>query len=298
MTRTGWERKTPVPQAATFVDGHLGGAAVAGEGHRVTGCGGELVGGADLRASGAGPAPPPAQARRIVQVGVDLPESGVARQRPGRRHRRRQVTKGLAHIRAVGHDVDHPVAAGSGDQGDQLASHRGLGRPSRSPQPCQHRECDRPLEKRQLDHDRRDDEGVASGEFGLAGRDLAGSVVGPARGMDLTAPAPKQCVIDRHGDRRPGRGQPANDQPQHDQAEVVGTPAGGGEEPVRPAVMPHTGHPRRGQHPAHRPPRRGRDQTGQQGGEGVEPTDGETRPGRLQQAGQRSRQTLTATHSP
>jgi len=184
------------------MDGHLGDRTVAGECHRFARRGGELVGCADLGAA-HGRAPAPATDEGWgVEVGVDLPESGIGWQRPGERRVHGEVAEGLTHVGAIGNDVDDPVAAGSGDQADQVPGQHGLGRTTRAPQPGQQRQRDWSVEKRQRDDDRRDGESVASGQFLLSRRDLAGSVIGPARGVDLAAPATKQGVIDRDGDRR------------------------------------------------------------------------------------------------
>src|SRR5882757_5164554 len=90
--------------------------------------------------------------------------------------------------------------------------------------------------------------------------------------------------------------QPADHQAQHDQPDLVEAPAGGGEEAVSATVMPHRVHPRPGEHPAHRAPRRHDNQTGEQRGERSEPARGETRPERPKYLGYRPRKTLGSLH--
>jgi hypothetical protein len=103
------------------------------------------------------------------------------------------------------------------------------------------------------------------------------------------ATAAEQGVINGHGQRRSDRYEVTDDQPQHRQAHGVGVPAGAGEEPVRPAVMPHPGHTRTGEHAADGSVRRLGNHPGQQGHERSERRGGEARPERLQHASQRPR---------
>ena len=52
----------------------------------------------------------------------------------------------------------------------------------------------------------------------------------------------EQGVVDRDDHRLPGGHQQRHHQPRHGQAQLVGVPAGAGEEPVRPVVAPAAGH--------------------------------------------------------
>jgi hypothetical protein len=124
---------------------------------------------------------------------------------------------------------------------------------------------------------------VPRGELFLTGGDVPGAVVGTHRGVRLAASAAKQRVVegDHHG--RTDRHQPPNYQPEQREPELIETPPGGGEEAMRPAVMPHPSHPRGGEHPAHGPPRRCGDQSRDQGDERVERTRGEARPEPIEQ---------------
>jgi len=54
----------------------------------------------------------------------------------------------------------------------------------------------------------------------------------------------------------PGRDQQRHHQPRYRQAQVIGAPAGTGEELVRPVMRPGPGQARPGQHAAHGPPPR------------------------------------------
>ena len=72
----------------------------------------------------------------------------------------------------------------------------------------------------------------------------------PGHAEHLLTRASEQGVIDRDGDRRTGGQQPGNDQVSQGQPDLVGAPAGGGEEPVRPTVMPEAFQPGAQQHPA------------------------------------------------
>jgi hypothetical protein len=150
---------------------------------------------------------------------------------------------------------------------DQLASEHGLRGSGLAPQACQHRQCDRSVQERQGDHDRGDHEGIAAGEFLVALDDFQRPVIGPMRGMDSAAGAAEQGVVNDNHRRCVDRHQIADDQPQHGQPDRIGLPAGGGEEPVRPAVMPHPGQPGAGQHAAHGSARRLGEHPGQQGHE-------------------------------
>ena len=71
------------------------------------------------------------------------------------------------------------------------------------------------------------------------------------------------------------------------QAQVIGAPAGAGEEPVRPVVRPGPRQARPGQHPAHRPLPGLREEPAGQAAEGAERRGGEQRPEHGQQARQR-----------
>jgi hypothetical protein len=82
--RAGAEHAAPQTSLMVNLDG--AGAAVAGHGDRDGGRGrGQLGGGADPGAVDPGPAAAP-QTRRVVEVGVDVPEAGVAAWRPGQGH--------------------------------------------------------------------------------------------------------------------------------------------------------------------------------------------------------------------
>ena len=241
----------PVPQATALVDRRGVGAAVAGHRDGRPGAGGELVGGVDAVNAAAGSAPSAAHARRVrrvVQVGVDFPEGGVPGQRPGERDVDREAAQCLADVGAVGDHVNEPVGASGGDQLDQITGQRGFGRCAWAPQPRQRGQRHRSVEEQQRDDDRGDDEGVAPGEFVLALGDLPRPVIRPARGMNFPASAAEQCVVDGDLDRGVEWQQPAHDQLQQGQAELIRAPAGGGEKPMRPAVMPDRAHTGGGEH--------------------------------------------------
>jgi hypothetical protein len=72
--------------------------------------------------------------------------------------------------------------------------------------------------------------------------------VGPERAVDLGAAPAKQAVI--HGQVQVGarRHQGRHDQPGHRQAQLVGRPGVGGEEPVHAVVGDHGLHPGADQH--------------------------------------------------
>jgi hypothetical protein len=120
-----------------------------------------------------------------------------------------------AQIGAVGDDVYGAAARVGGDRLDELAGDDGLGRPPFAPQPGQHRECNRPVQERQGDHDRGDDEGVAAGEFRVAFGHFRGAVVDPVRGIDPTAGTSEERVVDGDQERRADRQQMADDHAQH-----------------------------------------------------------------------------------
>jgi hypothetical protein len=66
----------------------------------------------------------------------------------------------------------------------------------------------------------------------------------PCDAEHLATGAFEQGVIDHHGDRGSLRQQPIHDQGEQGEADRVGAPAGGGEEPVRPRVMRESFQPR------------------------------------------------------
>jgi hypothetical protein len=150
-----------------------------------------------------------------------------------------------------------------GDHLDHFPGQHRFGRPVTAPQPDQHRQRDGPVQERQGDHDRGDDEGVAAGEFLVALGHLQRAVVAPVRRIDAAAAAAEQGAVNGDHQRCADWNQVADDQPQHGAAHGVRVPARGGEEPVRPAVMPHPGQPCAGQHAARRSARRLGDHPGQ-----------------------------------
>jgi hypothetical protein len=93
----------------------------------------------------------------------------------------------------------------------------------------------------------------------------------------------EQRVVDRHLQSAPGRQQPFGDQAGQGQTELVGAPAGAGEEVVRAVVRPQARQPRAQKHPAHRATSCLHDQACGQGREGLERRRGETRTRHLQQ---------------
>ena len=280
----------PGPQAAALADGHGGGRAVPGyRGSTARAGGGKLGRRADPGAPGARPAPPAAAGRRVVQLGVHLIQAGMAGQRPGQRDPGREAAQLGADIGAVRRHVHDPPAARGrgGDQLDQLTGQGRPGRPAPAPQPGGHRQRHRPAQERQLRDDRRDHERVAARDLLPALRHLQRPVIGPARGEDLAAGPAEHGVIDRDHDRGAGRDQPAGRQPQHRQPDRISAPGRSGEEPVRPAVMPHPAQPGPGQHAAHGAARRAGDQSRGQHRERGERRRGEARPELLQQLHQR-----------
>lgn len=127
-----------------------------------------------------------------------------------------QLTQGFADVGAVGDHVNSAVTPRHGDEPDQFLGQRGLGRPARVPEPGQHGQRDRPFEERQLNDDRGNDAGVASGEFVLTRGDLSGAVVGPARGPYFPAMPAEQVVVHGESDRGASGHKPTDDQTQHD----------------------------------------------------------------------------------
>jgi hypothetical protein len=79
------------PQTPLVMNRDGGRPAITGDGDWCGGHRGGQVGRrADPGAVDPGPSPSP-QPRRVVQVGMDVPEAGVAAQRPGQRHVRREL---------------------------------------------------------------------------------------------------------------------------------------------------------------------------------------------------------------
>jgi hypothetical protein len=194
-----------------------------------------------------------------------------------------------AQVRAISNHVHRAATRMGGDRLDQLAGDDGLGRTAPAPQPGQHRQRNRPAQKRQRDDDRGDHESVATGQFCVAFGHFRGAVVGPVRGINPTAATSEQSVVNGNQQRRAEWHEMAHHEPQHREPDHVGVPAGIGKEPVRPAVVPHPGQPGTGQHPTHRPARGRGDQPSQQRDERSERRGGEARPERLQHAAQRPR---------
>jgi site-specific DNA recombinase len=154
----------PRPQAAAVADGDPGRLAVAGQrGGHAGGGRGQLRRGADPGAPGAGP-PAGAPQRRVVQLGMDLVEAGVAGQWPGQAHPRWQAPQLAADIGGIGDHVHRAAAPGRsrGDQLDQLPGQLSLGRAALTPQPDGDRQRRRALQERQRHNDRGHHERVAA----------------------------------------------------------------------------------------------------------------------------------------
>jgi hypothetical protein len=147
-------------------------------------------------------------------------------------------------VGGVGHQVDGPLGKRAGQQPDQGAGQLDRGGGLAAPQPKQHRQAGRPAAKRQRDDDPDDHPVVPAGSH-LPG---LGGVVGPERAVDACAAAAKQAVVDGQVQVGPRRHQGRDDQPGHRQAQLVGRPGVGGEEPVGPVVADHGLHPGTGQH--------------------------------------------------
>jgi hypothetical protein len=114
---------------------------------------------------------------------------------------------------------------GDGDSSmpaNRLAGEHGLGRSTLAPQSGQDRQRDRPVQKRQRDHDRRDHEGVTARQFPVAVGHLHRPVVAPVRRKHSPAATAKQGVVDGDHQWRADRHQMADDQPQHRKATVSG----------------------------------------------------------------------------
>src|SRR3954467_5046380 len=108
----------------------------------------------------------------------------------------------------------------------------------------------------------------------------------------------EQGVVDSDGDRRSRRQQPIHDQVDQHQPYRVGAPAGRGEEPMRPRVMPDPFQASTEQHPAHRAPPGLGDQPHHQTAERGEGWDGETGPEDHQHISQRTRHRAIRKHRP
>src|SRR4051812_31866739 len=108
----------------------------------------------------------------------------------------------------------------------------------------------------------------------------------------------EQGVVDSDGDRRSRRQQPIHDQVDQHQPYRVGAPAGRGEEPMRPRVMPDPFQASTEQHPAHRAPPGLGDQPHHQTAERGEGWDGETGPEDHQHISQRTRYRAIRKHRP
>jgi len=77
---------------------------------------------------------------------------------------------------------------------------------------------------------------VPVSQLDLSGR---GAVMEPPGPVHLLAPPTEQRIVDRDRDRCPGRQQVSHHQPGQHQSHLPWAPPGRGEEPVRPAVLPH-----------------------------------------------------------
>ena len=110
----------------------------------------------------------------------------------------------------------------------------------------------------------------------------------PARPVDLAAGAAEHRVVDRDPQGGARRQEQQDRQRRDGQAQVVGVPAGPGEEAVRPVVRPRPGQARAQQHPGHRPAAGLPGQPRDQAAERSEPRRGEARPQRGQDLQQRT----------
>jgi hypothetical protein len=189
-------------------------------------------------------------------------------------------------VGGVGHQVDGPVGKRAGQQPDQGAGQLDRGGAAlATPQPKQHRQAGRPAAKRQGYDDPDDHPTVPAGGH-LPG---LGRVVGPERAVDVGTAAAKQAVVDGQVQVGPRRHQGRDDQPGHRQAQLVGRPGVGGEEPVCPVVADHGLHPGTGQHAGDGAQPGLGDHPDHQQAEHLERPQPEPGSERLQQHGQRAR---------
>ena len=177
-------------------------------------------------------------------------------------------------VGGVGDHVDPPVWYPPGDDRDHLCGevHRGGGALA-LPAPAQHRQAHRPRQERQPHDNPDDDPPVPEGQLVAAG---CGAVVDPPDAVDFPAPAAMRGVIDRQVHLGVIVEQVGQDQIEGDQADLVNTPAGGREEPVRPVMRPRAGQPGAGKHPTDCALSGLRDQPDDHGLENAERRRGET----------------------
>jgi hypothetical protein len=146
--------------------------------------------------------------------------------------------------------MDPAVTEPFGEGVHQVTGQVRLGAGTLDRQGGQHRQRYRPRHERQCHDDRYDHPVVAEPQLHLTRR---GTVVEPASTVHLLPATAKQGVIDHQGDPLPGPQQMSDDQLRHHQPDLPRTPPRRGEKPMRPAVVPHSGQTRSGEHAAHRP---------------------------------------------
>ena len=274
----------PVPQAGDLGDVLDVRPLAGGDGDRGPGRGGgDVAGGAEPAALGAGPAAAAgARRRQVIQ-------HRVARDPAGPGHAGRQGAQRRAVIGGAGHDMYHPAGEGQGELADQgrgrlrLAGALAL---AGQVQPGQHRQADLAGAERQPDQDGRGDEAVAVAELVLR---RGAAVMLPAGAVHLATGPAEHRVIDGHAQVRAGRQHQQHDQLRDGQAELIDLPAGPGEEVMRPVMRPHVLQAAARQHARHRPPVHPARQPGDQAAEGNEARRREARPQRGQHIQQRGR---------
>ena len=241
------------PQAGKVRDGGDAAAAVAG--HRKQRERGVDHAGQHLQVRQPGALDPwsaPSPGRWWCQ----LVQRGVAAQ-PGRhRHLGGQPGQRLAGVGGVADQVDATVGKVGADEPDQLAGQVELGAAGLAgpPQPGQDRQAHRPVgHKRQVDPDPDHDPAVGPRDRLAALAADPQRVVMPGGGPHLAARAAVQGVVDHQPQRTVAVHQPRADHRQQRQTELVGRPACGREEPVRPGVVPASHQPRADKHPADGP---------------------------------------------
>ena len=215
----------------------------------------------------------------------ELVEGGVGAQPGGPGDRGGQAAQGAPGVGAVGDHVQVPAGQRGGQLADQPA---GQGEPGvLDPlvhQGKAHRQGDRPVQKRQPHHDRRDHPVVAVTDGPLVTRR---PVMEPGRGVHPWPAAVKQRVVDRDRHRLIIGDQRRDDQPGQHRRQFIDRPARVREEPVRAVMRPHPRQPGADQHPAHRAPSGLREEPGRQCAEHREARRGETAAELAQQSGQR-----------
>ena len=221
----------PVPQAGDLGDVLDVLPPVGGDGDRGPGRGGgDVIGGAEPAALGAGPAAlTGARRRQVIQ-------HRVARDPAGPGHVLREGAQRRTVIGGVGHDMDHPAGERQREQPDQGRGRLHLGRPGAlagQVQPGQHRQADLAGAERQPDQDGRDHEAVAVAELVLR---RGAAVMLPPGPVHLAPGPPEHRVIDGHAQVRAGRQHQQRDQLRDRQAELIDLPSGPGEEVMCPIM--------------------------------------------------------------